>query len=88
MTKRNAATKETTPFVFYKSNVVEALGVPVAAVAPYAARIGRAFDMGEPVWMVADEIALRLEFASIRRTKTPRELAARVVQIVHTAIGA
>ena len=68
----NNATKETTPFVFYKTNVAEAAGVTIRALDEHLARVGRAYDMGEPVWMIADEIILR---CSIKRALSPLQQA-------------
>lgn len=75
---RNEATKETTNFIHFKSNVIDAAGVSFDAANVFASRIAAAFDMGEPVWMVADEIKLRVSAPKPR--KTPRQLAVRVVQ--------
>lgn len=72
----NSATKETTCFIHFKSNVVEAAGVTVAQAEQFDRRIHAAFDMGEPVWMAADEIKLRC--AAPKKMKTPRQLALRV----------
>lgn len=75
----NRATKETTIFMHYRSMVVDALGCSVSETDKFRQRIGVAFDMGEPVWMIADELRLRL--SAPKPTKTPREMAVRVVRI-------
>lgn len=80
-TTHDAATKETTPFVFFAANVIEAAGVTVEQAKPFRARIAAAFDMGEAVWMVADEIKLRVAHTAIKPTKNPREYAARVMRV-------
>ena len=74
-----AATKETTIFVHYRSMVVDALGCSVEEADRFRQRIAVAFDMGEPVWMIADELRLRL--SAPKPTKTPREHAIRIVQL-------
>jgi hypothetical protein len=61
MTNRNAGTKETTPFHIFKHNVVSAAGITVDQV--HLGRLHAAYDAGEPVWMVADEMRLRVEMA-------------------------
>ena len=73
-TMSNEATKETTPFVHFKAMVIDAAGLSVADVNKFSARVGIAFDMGEPVWMIADEIKLRA--AAPAKHKTPKQLAA------------
>lgn len=75
----NEATKDTTTFVFFKSNVAEAAGISIEALERFTDRLHAAFDMGEPVWMVADEMKLRA--AAPRKPKTPREMAIRVVRV-------
>ena len=72
----NTATRYTTLFVFYKAMVAEAAGLPIEAIQPFIARLGAAFDMGEPVWMIADEIKLRAN--APKKMKTPRQLAVSV----------
>ncbi len=74
MQPMNAATKYTTPFVIYKSLVAVETGVTISMLDQFRARLGTAFDMGEPVWMIADELKLR--FNAPRKTKTPKQLAA------------
>lgn len=61
MTNRNAGTKETTSFHIFKHNVVDAAGITVDQV--HLGRLHAAYDAGEPVWMVADEMRLRAEMA-------------------------
>lgn len=72
----NAATRDTTLFVYYKSMVADAAGLTIEAVDRFLPRLGVAFDMGEPVWMIAEELKLRA--AAPRKTKTPRQLAIAV----------
>jgi len=55
----NQATKETAPFHIFKSLVCEASGLAVAQL--HADRLHTAYDMGEPVWMVANEMKLRAQ---------------------------
>jgi hypothetical protein len=73
------ATKETTPFIHFKSNVIEASGLSVEAAEVFDRRIHAAFDMGEAVWMIADE--LRLRGSAPKKMKTPRQLAVRVIAV-------
>lgn len=74
---RNQATKETTCFIHFKSNTVEAAGISVAQASCFADRIHKAFEMGEPVWMIAEELKLRA--SAPKSMKTPRQMAVRVV---------
>ena len=74
MTPMNAATKQTAPFIVYKQLVLAQTGLSVALLDQFRTRLGQAFDMGEPVWMIADEIKLRV--AAPRKHKTPKQLAA------------
>jgi hypothetical protein len=73
------ATNETSPFHLYKHWVVEAAGITVELADKFADRMQAAYEMGEPVWMIADEIKLRA--AAPRKTKTPRQMAASVVTV-------
>jgi hypothetical protein len=57
----NTATNETTLFVFYKAMVAEAAGIAIEALDAHLPRLGRAYDMGEPVWMVAEEMKIRTD---------------------------
>ena len=57
----NQATKETTPFIHFKAMVADAAGLAIADL--HADRLAAAYDIGEPVWMVADEMKLRAEAA-------------------------
>jgi len=45
-------------------------------------RIGAAYNLGEPVEMIADTIAAFGKGAMVRRSKTPRQLAVRTVKVV------
>jgi hypothetical protein len=74
----NGATKETTNFIHYKAMVIDAAGVTFEAAKPFASKIERGFDAGEPVWMMADE--LKLFCAAPRKMKTAKELAVRFVR--------
>lgn len=70
---------QTVSFTIYMQALSNAAMVPVDFLRSQDARITAAFDMGEPIWMIADEMKLRHQMTSIRATKTPRQLAARVV---------
>lgn len=56
---RNAGTKQTTPFHIFKHEVAVAAGISVDRL--HLGRLHAAYDMGEPVWMVADEMRLRAD---------------------------
>lgn len=67
------------PFVFFKASVADMAGLSVEALEKFTTRLHVAYDIGEPVWMVAGEMALRA--AAPKKHKTPRELAARVMRV-------
>ena len=46
-------------------------------------RIGAAYDLGEPVEMIAATIAIFGKAAMVRKPKTARQLAVRVVEVRH-----
>jgi hypothetical protein len=75
----DTATKTTMPFVFFKASVAERAGLPIETVEAFSARLLSAYDMGEAVWMIADELRLRAD--APRKHKTPRQLAMRVMKI-------
>lgn len=52
-------TKETTPFHIFKHEVATAAGISVDRMD--VNRLHTDYDMGEAVWMVADEMKLRAE---------------------------
>lgn len=52
-------TRETTPFHIFKDEVAKASGLSVDRL--HLGRLHTAYDMGEPVWMVADEMKLRAD---------------------------
>lgn len=55
----HAGTKETTPFHIYKDEVCKAAGVRADQI--HLGRLHAAYDMGEPVWIIADEMKLRAQ---------------------------
>lgn len=59
MTAWETATSATTNFNIYKDEVAKAAGIPVARM--HLGRLYTAYDMGEPVWMIAQEMALLAE---------------------------
>lgn len=69
-------TKATVQFHLFKAEVATLAGVAVADL--HEARLHAAYDMGEPIWMVADEMKLRA--AAPKPRLTPRQMAIRVVQ--------
>lgn len=79
MNVHSNADKATTNFIFYKSNVAEIAGVTVAALEKHFDRLLAAFEMGEPVWMIAEEMKLRI--ATPPKRKTPKQLAVRFVSV-------
>jgi hypothetical protein len=74
-------TNQTTSRTVYGIAVAEACRLPHDFMKTQIARIDRAFQYGEPIHMIVEE--LKMVFAirpTWRPTKTPRALAARVVR--------
>jgi len=69
------ATKATAPFHIFKHLVAECSSLPVESL--HNVRLQAAYEMGEAVWMVADEMKLRAN--APRRSKAARDMAVRVV---------
>lgn len=44
-------------------------------------RLRRAYDLGEPVDFIADTLAHFGKYAAVKPTKTPRQLAKRIVRV-------
>lgn len=74
---------QTVSFSTYVSAVsLECIEVPWEFMRKYADRICRAFEMGEPISMMAEEINLRWELTGkYKPHKTPRQLAQSVTFI-------
>jgi hypothetical protein len=72
---------QTVSYSVYRQAIANALPVTNDFLKAHTARIQQAFEMGEPLWMIVDELKLRAEMESVRRTKTPRQLALRVVRV-------
>jgi hypothetical protein len=76
------AAEQTTTFSNYLRFVQNATAkVPHEFIKGLLPRIERAYDTGETVEMVAEEITLRFSLRRPLATKTPRALAARVVRV-------
>ena len=70
--QRTASTNATTPFHIFKHEVAEAAGL--SADRLHLGRLHTAYDAGEPVWMVADEMKLRAEalMPPVKPVRLPR----------------
>lgn len=64
----------------YIAAVQTALPLPSAFIVAHAPRITQAFEMGEPIAMITDELKMRWQITRGKWQKSPRALAARVVQ--------
>jgi hypothetical protein len=64
----------------YGMAIRTALAIPEDFIASHAERINRAYDMGEPIAMICDELLFRFQHRP-QPTKSPRELAVRVVKL-------
>ena len=71
---------QTVSFTTYIQAVGNSAGVPADFLRSMDKRITAAFDMGETVQMIVDEMKLRYRMSAIRPTKTPLQLAARFVR--------
>lgn len=66
---------QTCSWMVYNMAIANACNLSHAFVASQRARIARAYDNGEPVWMIVDELKLVHSIKPARREKTPLELA-------------
>lgn len=64
----------------YKNAVCQALPVSSAFIEAQVPRITRAFDNGESVAMIVEEMKMVWEVTRGQWQKSPRQLAARVVR--------
>lgn len=73
----------------YRNAVAEACRLPHDFIASKASRIERAFDMGEPVHMIVDELKLLYTLRPLHKPmKSPRALAVRVMKIHDATMSA
>lgn len=63
MAAKHEGTSATTPYHIFKDEVARAAGLPVSALN--TGRLLAAYDMGEPVWMVAAEMKVRAEVSMV-----------------------
>lgn len=75
------AANQTTSLGVYLISVQNAARCSHEFFAGLLPRIERAYEMGETVEMIADEISLRFSLRRPAATKTPRALAARFVRV-------
>lgn len=76
------AQNQTVSPVVYGIAVRQEANLPETFVRSQSARIDRAYNAGEPVWMIADELRMVFETRPIHRpTKTPRALALRFIKV-------
>lgn len=67
-------------FSVYMQALHNTVRAPADFIRSKIARIGRAFDMGEPVSFMTEELQFLYDHRPIT-TKTPRQLAQRVVRV-------
>lgn len=75
------------PFILYADTVRNLVVKAGAYPSPewfktQMGRIGAAYNLGEPVEIIAETIAIFGKAAMARRTKTPRQLALRVTKVI------
>lgn len=72
---------QTVSWSIYKQNIAVETGLPNDFLASQGKRIARAFEYGEPIWMIAAELKICHEtLPTWKPGKTPRQLAVRVVR--------
>jgi hypothetical protein len=59
---------------------IRQLPIPEDFIAAQAARIDSAYEAGEPLWMICDEMMLRYQHRP-QHSLTPHEAAIRVVRV-------
>ncbi len=64
----------------YLRSVADQSGLPHEFLKEQAVRIERAYDMGEPIPMIVEEMKLRHAMRPAKRHPTPRQAAVRVVR--------
>jgi hypothetical protein len=64
---QNKATKVGTPYTIWKEYVRAEVHASDADLKPYASRLQAAYNAGEPVWMMADELKHRLKYTAIAK---------------------
>ena len=67
-------------FTTYLHAITSAVQVPHAFISAHLDRISNAFDMGETVAEITEELKMRWQITRGKWHKTPRQLAARVVR--------
>lgn len=69
---KHQGTRHTTPFHIFKDEVCRASGLSSDRL--HLGRLHAAYDAGEPVWMVAEEMALRAEalMPPVKPVRLPR----------------
>lgn len=67
---------QTVSFSVYMQTVSRSF--PHSFIKELMPRIEQAFDAGEPIWMIEEELKLRHEYWQIPKQKTPLQLAKAV----------
>lgn len=70
-----------TTFTYWFQSVCNAASLPHQFIQAHMGRIERAYDFGETPEMIAEEMRVRYSLVGHRPTKTPRQLAKRVVRV-------
>jgi hypothetical protein len=78
-------TKETATWVIWFDEVVKLAKVSIEQCKPYRERMCRAYQMGEPAWMAADELGFRVR-QSEKMQAADREVAF-LQSTIHAALG-
>jgi len=70
---------QTVSYTTYTIAVSEAARLPIDFMKANAARVDRAFNMGEPISFIVEELRMIYSLRRPQPSKTPRQLAVRVV---------
>lgn len=68
-------------FTIYSQTVARDAALPNDFLATQSTRIQSAFDMGEPISMLVEEMKLRFQLRRPPATRTPRQFATRIVRV-------
>ena len=71
---------QTVSYGVYLMAVIDGCNIPQTFIDAQLPRIRLAYRMGEPIAMLVDELKLRFSLQRPAPTKSPRQLAARVVR--------
>ena len=81
MTRSIIPPNQTVSYGVYVRSVEDACRLPHEFLKEHAKRIEQAFDYGEPIAMIVEEMKLRYSLRPVKRHPTPLQCAVRVVRV-------